>query len=453
MTAALDRARALLNTPPPDPVPGQTEFPAATDHLEPLMPDTTPDRPAEVLRAAVAAAIRAESSRVDDLVLTDAVLSVLPAPALAVARQLLGTTTCPECGNTGACNGGPCPLLTADEAREMADDLNTDLYKAQDALAFVGECCDIADRNQRPITTGDVRKWLKGARCGRQLLGTSTGEDTADEECGDQLTEWTCTLPPGPHPNWRHVDSNAGAWWDQSRIAPHSNRPAAAPPADRRERYAAAMALRDGHPEWPVRYEDDERDYRRRADAVMAVADAEQASLRAEAEGLDEALRGAISASEKDGARLRAEMATAAPPAPADRAATRDRLRQAICEASGFDWDPDVLEPDEYGEHADAVLAVLAGEAAAGAHQTTEGEARPAEHSWAAELHDPLADEWVPFGSSNVRATAVHSLERGRRLAPVWADGTPTERRLVRATTTYTVEPTPAVPAAPEETR
>ncbi|MEV5854695.1 hypothetical protein [Streptomyces anulatus] len=32
--------------------------------------------------------------------------------ALAVARQLLGTTTaCPECGDTGACNGGPCPLL------------------------------------------------------------------------------------------------------------------------------------------------------------------------------------------------------------------------------------------------------------------------------------------------------------------------------------------------------
>ncbi|MFJ6238847.1 hypothetical protein ACIQH0_32750 [Streptomyces griseus] len=49
-----------------------------------------------------------------------------------------------------------------------------------------------------------------------------------------------------------------------------------------------------------------------------------------------------------------------APPAPADRAATRDRIRRAICEASGFDWLPDeLMEPDEYGEHADAVLAVL----------------------------------------------------------------------------------------------
>jgi hypothetical protein len=61
------------------------------------------------------------------------------------------------------------PELTADEARALADELGTDLYRAQDALAFVGECCDIADREQRPITTGRVREWLKGAQCGRRL--------------------------------------------------------------------------------------------------------------------------------------------------------------------------------------------------------------------------------------------------------------------------------------------
>ena len=43
---------------------------------------------------------------------------------------------------------------------------------------------------------------------------------------------------------------------------------------------------------------------------------------------------------------------------PADRD-LRDRIRRAICEASGFAWDPDMQELDEYGEHADAVLAVL----------------------------------------------------------------------------------------------
>ena len=43
----------------------------------------------------------------------------------------------------------------------------------------------------------------------------------------------------------------------------------------------------------------------------------------------------------------------------AEKATFRDRIRRAICEAEGFDWDPDMLEPDEYGDHADAVLAVL----------------------------------------------------------------------------------------------
>lgn len=32
--------------------------------------------------------------------------------ALTVARQILGTSVCPECGTSGACNGGPCPLGT-----------------------------------------------------------------------------------------------------------------------------------------------------------------------------------------------------------------------------------------------------------------------------------------------------------------------------------------------------
>ncbi|MFJ5089998.1 hypothetical protein [Streptomyces sp. NPDC088674] len=46
-------------------------------------------------------------------------------------------------------------------------------------------------------------------------------------------------------------------------------------------------------------------------------------------------------------------------PRPADNG-LRDRIRQAICEATGFEWDPDWQEVDEYGDAADAVLAVLA---------------------------------------------------------------------------------------------
>jgi hypothetical protein len=51
--------------------------------------------------------------------------------------------------------------------------------------------------------------------------------ETAPTTCGDQLTEWTCTLPPGPHPRWRHVGD--GHWWTQSAVPPHSNRELVAP--------------------------------------------------------------------------------------------------------------------------------------------------------------------------------------------------------------------------------
>ena len=66
------------------------------------------------------------------------------------------------------------------------------------------------------------------------------------------------------------------------------------------------------------------------------------------------------------GCLLRERIAAALPalaavpvPPPTDRAAIRDRIRRAVCEAEGFGWDTDMLEPDEYGDVADAVLAVL----------------------------------------------------------------------------------------------
>lgn len=57
----------------------------------------------------------------------------------------------------------------ADPALAEVEDLATELYKAQDALAFVAECCDVADRMGGQITTADVRRWLEGAKCGRQI--------------------------------------------------------------------------------------------------------------------------------------------------------------------------------------------------------------------------------------------------------------------------------------------
>lgn len=79
-------------------------------------------------------------------------------------------------------------------------------------------------------------------------------------------------------------------------------------------------------------------------------------------------------------------------------------------------------------------------------------EAHAPEHTWAAELYDPLADEWVPGTRYPVRERAVNHLAHARTVGPTWKDGSPTRRRLVRATTTYTVEPEtePAAEAHPE---
>jgi len=56
----------------------------------------------------------------------------------------------------------------------------------------------------------------------------------------------------------------------------------------------------------------------------------------------------------------RAAVSAVRPPA-TDRTALRDRIRRVLCERDGQAalWGTDMLEPDEYGEIADAVLAVL----------------------------------------------------------------------------------------------
>lgn len=82
------------------------------------------------------------------------------------------------------------PELTAEEARGLAEDLGYQLYRAQDALAFVGECCDIADRERRPVTTADVREWLKGARCGRQLVAEAADRAALRNRIAEALLQW-----------------------------------------------------------------------------------------------------------------------------------------------------------------------------------------------------------------------------------------------------------------------
>lgn len=84
------------------------------------------------------------------------------------------------------------PDLTAEEARDLADELGTELYRAQDALAFVEECCVIADREGRQPTTADVREWLKGARCGRQLAADARDHAALRDRIAEAVRDAAC---------------------------------------------------------------------------------------------------------------------------------------------------------------------------------------------------------------------------------------------------------------------
>ncbi|WP_406463008.1 hypothetical protein OHB07_16290 [Streptomyces sp. NBC_00111] len=79
-------------------------------------------------------------------------------------------------------------------------------------------------------------------------------------------------------------------------------------------------------------------------------------------------------------------------------------------------------------------------------------EAYPAQHRWRTETYDYLADEWDQGTPYTERADALARHQVRERRFPTWEDGTPVQRRIVRETTTYTVEqlaaeaqqPTPA---------
>lgn len=123
--------------------------------------------------------------------------------------------------------------------------------------------------------------------------------ESADIEPADPAAGGTVPRVIALYKRWVMVGApplgtSVSRWWDarlielQDAIRPAAEaqqQPAAeAPavdPAERRDRYAAAMAKRDGD-SWPTQYEGDEVDYRRRAAAAITVADAEQAELRRE---------------------------------------------------------------------------------------------------------------------------------------------------------------------------
>lgn len=69
-------------------------------------------------------------------------------------------------------------------------------------------------------------------------------------------------------------------------------------------------------------------------------------------------------------------------------------------------------------------------------------EAHPPLHRWRVETLDSVADQWTPMGSLRSDSKSAHKARAAFDTShPLWADGEPAQRRVVRETTTYTVEP------------
>ncbi|MEV8032245.1 hypothetical protein [Streptomyces sp. NPDC086182] len=239
------------------------------------------------------------------------------------------------------------------------------------------------------------------------------------------------------------------------------------------------------------------------ADAVMAVADAEQAELRAEIEKLIrwhredgdaltemratiERLRGEKRKLGELAARRESELihyrnqqptAASAPvsPAPADWIDGHPQLESiaaAVWERCGRSDSGNCVEDDPRNIAVAALAAMLpasgpggvAGETqqapcgrssampppcSAGGYcckgpseaQQPETQAHPSHHRWYVETLDDLANEWAPGQRFTERADAVERYRSVVERHPTWKDGAPVQRRFVRETTSYTVEP------------
>lgn len=106
----------------------------------------------------------------------------------------------------------------------------------------------------------------------------------------------------------------------------------------------------------------------------------------------------------------------------------------ALNEAADFFESTSRIRTQFFGHQVGPILRGMA------AAVRPETEAHPAAHTWAVELYDPLADQWAPGTRYTARESAVNHLHHANTIGPTWKDGTPVQRRLVRSTTTHTVE-------------
>jgi hypothetical protein len=140
--------------------------------------------------------------------------------------------------------------------------------------------------------------------------------------------------------------------------------------------------------------------------------------------------------------------------APVDQAAA---LREAADELGRMDYETDSNDYgyDTYRDAWNGGVMDGAEKLRRLAAETQPAEAHPPQHRWRVEMLDPLANEWAPGTPWPVREQAMERYELMIEKAPMWKDGAPVHRRIVRETTTYTVEAehTPAAGARQDDPR
>ncbi|WP_330328224.1 hypothetical protein [Streptomyces pseudovenezuelae] len=131
-------------------------------------------------------------------------------------------------------------------------------------------------------------------------------------------------------------------------------------------------------------------------------------------------------------------------PAPVDRAAVLTEVAD-VYDQLLKDMGADVNKDPRYWTGVHHVVTGLRRLAAEATPKPTAdeqpAEAYPPQHRWRIELFDYLAEEWVPGGTRYpYRHKAMERCQAMREKAPTWKEGPPVQRRVVRETTTYTVE-------------
>lgn len=99
--------------------------------------------------------------------------------------------------------GEDLPELTTEDAVEAMQDMATDLYRAQDRLAFVREMCDLADREQRQVTTEQVRAWTQYTGCANATVDGA--------ELARSLGFALAAMLPGAEPVFCHHENAQGS--------------------------------------------------------------------------------------------------------------------------------------------------------------------------------------------------------------------------------------------------